>query len=206
MPILKKIDQIKADAKKAQSNDDSIVKVICKANRWKASQLLYEIGAADLMADAELAGRVEFGLKPHLSEFLAVFDRYVSGWCPVVRQNEIYVLSPTLTLSLLMKAILIDLDKIDSKCYSVIGRLPWDQDINYIEHNTLVFLSEFCHSTAGTDVFLHLSNEAIPNSLIGTLLHSSIAMSRQPVGRNLISVKQIDDWCLSETAFVYEAS
>lgn len=207
MSIFKTIEKMKKQLEGEQNmtKEERIINVrkeAAKAYRELAAEKHAGLFADNSMSGAEFAGRVEFGIKPLLPAYLEAYGQYAKGWVPVVKQNQLYILYPELVLSILMKAILMGLDKIELKNYPVIGRLPWDENINYLGHKASDFLKQFVNETNGTDVCLSLSSEALPDELRALLLHSSFAINQQQVKEADIFLMNIIDWSLSRTEFL----
>lgn len=199
-PVFKNVKQIKEDALRPGSIQD-VQRDTAVAFRNSAAELLRNMDIS--MEDAEAAGRVEFGVKPHLSEFLKIFEKYVNGLTPIVAGNEEYTLSPNLALSLLMRGILLDMEKVKSMNYSIVGRLPWCESIIYMsDKEALEYLYTFCHDVA--NVLSSVSAHAIPELVLlrGVLLSSIFSTTKTPVDESLITDKQIVEWCLSQTKFI----
>ena len=71
-----------------------------------AAEMQAEMNIIDVMSEAALAGKVEFGIKPKISVLLAVFDKYTAIWTPIIKKDNSIVLPPQFALSLLMKSLL----------------------------------------------------------------------------------------------------
>ena len=84
---------------------------IAKTARKAVGRLATEIpgipshNITEVLSEAALAGKVEFGIKPKISGLLDVFDKYTAMLTPITKDNSI-VLPPVFALSLLMKSIL----------------------------------------------------------------------------------------------------
>ena len=196
-PVFKNVKQIKEDALRPGGIQD-VQRDTAVAFRNSAAELLRNMDIS--MEDAEAAGRVEFGVKPHLSEFLKIFEKYVNGLTPIVAGNEEYTISPNLALSLLMRGILLDMEKVKSMNYSIVGRLPWCESIIYMSDKEAL---EYLY-TSGANVLSSVSAHAIPELVLlrGVLLSSIFSTTKTPVDESLITDKKIVDWCLSQTKFI----
>ena len=160
-----------------------------------AAEMQAEMNITEVLSEAALAGKVEFGIKPKISGLLDVFDKYTAMLTPITKDNSI-VLPPVFALSLLMKSILKNLETIDKKYYSIVGTLPWEEDFNYmIDKKAEDYLKAFNGTPASLDIMSKLSAPEISDSLQDYLLHCSFTKGR-------ISVGSIVDWAL--TKFVLE--
>ena len=172
-----------------------IVKTARKAIGRLAAEMQAEMNITEVLSEAALAGKVEFGIKPKISGLLDVFDKYTAMLTPITKDNSI-VLPPVFALSLLMKSILKNLETIDKKYYSIVGTLPWEEDFNYmIDKKAEDYLKAFNGTPAHLDILSKLSAPEISDSLQDYLLHCSFTKGR-------ISVGSIVDWAL--TKFVLE--
>ena len=160
-----------------------------------AAEMQAEMNITEVLSEAALAGKVEFGIKPKISGLLDVFDRCTAVRAPRTKDNSI-VLPPVFALSLLMKSILKNLETIDKKYYPIVGTLPWEEDFNYmIDKKAEDYLKAFNGTPASLDIMSKLSAPVISDSLQDYLLHCSFTKGR-------ISVGSIVDWAL--TKFVLE--
>ena len=160
-----------------------------------AAEMQAEMNITEVLSEAALAGKVEFGIKPKISGLLDVFDKYTAMLTPITKDNSI-VLPPVFALSLLMKSILKNLETIDKKDYPIVGTLPWEEDFNYmIDKKAEDYLKAFNGTPAHLDILSKLSAPEISDSLQDYLLHCSFTKGR-------ISVGSIVDWAL--TKFVLE--
>lgn len=160
-----------------------------------AAEMQAEMNITEVLSEAALAGKVEFGIKPKISGLLDVFDKYTAMLTPITKDNSI-VLPPVFALSLLMKSILKNLETIDKKYYPIVGTLPWEEDFNYmIDKQAEDYLKAFNGTPASLDIMSKLSAPEISDSLQDYLLHCSFTKGR-------ISVGSIVDWALSK--FVLE--
>ena len=160
-----------------------------------AAEMQAERNITEVLSEAALAGKVEFGIKPKISGLLDVFDKYTAMLTPITKDNSI-VLPPVFALSLLMKSILKNLETIDKKYYPIVGTLPWEEDFNYrIDKKAEDYLKAFNGTPASLDIMSKLSAPEISDSLQDYLLHCSFTKGR-------ISVGSIVDWAL--TKFVLE--
>lgn len=160
-----------------------------------AAEMQAEMNITEVLSEAALAGKVEFGIKPKISGLLDVFDKYTAMLTPITKDNSI-VLPPVFALSLLMKSILKNLETIDKKYYSIVGTLPWEEDFNYMSDKKAEdYLKAFNGTPAHLDILSKLSAPEISDSLQDYLLHCSFTKGR-------ISVGSIVDWAL--TKFVLE--
>ena len=160
-----------------------------------AAEMQAEMNITEVLSEAALAGKVEFGIKPKISGLLDVFDKYTAMLTPITKDNSI-VLPPVFALSLLMKSILKNLETIDKKYYSIVGTLPWEEDFNYMSDKKAEdYLKAFNETPASLDIMSKLSAPVISDSLQDYLLHCSFTKGR-------ISVGSIVDWAL--TKFVLE--
>lgn len=160
-----------------------------------AAEMQAEMNITEVLSEAALAGKVEFGIKPKISGLLDVFDKYTDMLTPITKDNSI-VLPPVFALSLLMKSILKNLETIDKKYYPIVGTLPWEEDFNYmIDKKAEDYLKAFNGTPASLDIMSKLSAPVISDSLQDYLLHCSFTKGR-------ISVGSIVDWAL--TKFVLE--
>ena len=160
-----------------------------------AAEMQAEMNITEVLSEAALAGKVEFGIKPKISGLLDVFDKYTAMLTPITKDNSI-VLPPVFALSLLMKSILKNLETIDKKYYPIVGTLPWEEDFNYmIDKKAEDYLKAFNGTPACLDIMSKLSAPVISDSLQDYLLHCSFTKGR-------ISVGSIVDWAL--TKFVLE--
>ena len=172
-----------------------IVKTARKAIGRLAAEMQAEMNITEVLSEAALAGKVEFGIKPKISGLLDVFDKYTAMLTPITKDNSI-VLPPVFALSLLMKSILKNLETIDKKYYPIVGTLPWEEDFNYmIDKKAEDYLKAFNGTPASLDIMSKLSAPVISDSLQDYLLHCSFTKGR-------ISVGSIVDWAL--TKFVLE--
>ena len=172
-----------------------IVKTARKAIGRLAAEMQAEMNITEVLSEAALAGKVEFGIKPKISGLLDVFDKYTAMLTPITKDNSI-VLPPVFALSLLMKSILKNLETIDKKYYPIVGTLPWEEDFNYmIDEKAEDYLKAFNGTPANLDILSKLSAPEISDSLQDYLLHCSFTKGR-------ISVGSIVDWAL--TKFVLE--
>ena len=160
-----------------------------------AAEMQAEMNITEVLSEAALAGKVEFGIKPKISGLQDVFDKYTAMLTPITKDNSI-VLPPVFALSLLMKSILKNLETIDKKYYPIVGTLPWEEDFNYmIDKKAEDYLKAFNGTPASMDIMSKLSAPEISDSLQDYLLHCSFTKGR-------ISVGSIVDWAL--TKFVLE--
>ena len=160
-----------------------------------AAEMQAEMNITEVLSEAALAGKVEFGIKPKISGLLDVFDKYTAMLTPITKDNSI-VLPPVFALSLLMKSILKNLETIDKKYYPIVGTLPWEEDFNYMSDKKAEdYLNAFNGIPASLDIMSKLSAPVISDSLQDYLLHCSFTKGR-------ISVGSIVDWAL--TKFVLE--
>ena len=160
-----------------------------------AAEMQAEMNITEVLSEAALAGKVEFGIKPKISGLQDVFDKYTAMLTPITKDNSI-VLPPVFALSLLMKSILKNLETIDKKYYPIVGTLPWEEDFNYmIDKKAEDYLKAFNGTPACLDIMSKLSAPEISDSLQDYLLHCSFTKGR-------ISVGSIVDWAL--TKFVLE--
>lgn len=172
-----------------------IVKTARKAIGRLAAEMQAEMNITEVLSEAALAGKVEFGIKPKISGLLDVFDKYTAMLTPITKDNSI-VLPPVFALSLLMKSILKNLETIDKKYYPIVGTLPWEEDFNYMSDKKAEdYLKAFNGTPASLDIMSKLSAPVISDSLQDYLLHCSFTKGR-------ISVGSIVDWAL--TKFVLE--
>ena len=172
-----------------------IVKTARKAIGRLAAEMQAEMNITEVLSEAALAGKVEFGIKPKISGLLDVFDKYTAMLTPITKDNSI-VLPPVFALSLLMKSILKNLETIDKKYYSIVGTLPWEENFNYMSDKKAEdYLKAFNGTPASMDIMSKLSAPEISDSLQDYLLHCSFTKGR-------ISVGSIVDWAL--TKFVLE--
>ena len=160
-----------------------------------AAEMQAEMNITEVLSEAALAGKVEFGIKPKISGLLDVFDKYTAMLTPITKDNSI-VLPPVFALSLLMKSILKNLETIDKKYYPIVGTLPWEENFNYMSDKKAEdYLKAFNGTPAHLDILSKLSAPEISDSLQDYLLHCSFTKGR-------ISVGSIVDWAL--TKFVLE--
>ena len=160
-----------------------------------AAEMQAEMNITEVLSEAALAGKVEFGIKPKISGLQDVFDKYTAMLTPITKDNSI-VLPPVFALSLLMKSILKNLETIDKKYYPIVGTLPWEEDFNYMSDKKAEdYLKAFNGTPASLDIMSKLSAPEISDSLQDYLLHCSFTKGR-------ISVGSIVDWAL--TKFVLE--
>ena len=156
-----------------------------------AAEMQAEMNITEVLSEAALAGKVEFGIKPKISGLLDVFDKYTAMLTPITKDNSI-VLPPVFALSLLMKSILKNLETIDKKYYPIVGTLPWEEDFNYMSDKKAEdYLKAFNGTPAHLDILPKLSAPEISDSLQDYLLHCSFTKGR-------ISVGSIVDWALSK--------
>ena len=156
-----------------------------------AAEMQAEMNITEVLSEAALAGKVEFGIKPKISGLLDVFDKYTAMLTPITKDNSI-VLPPVFALSLLMKSILKNLETIDKKYYPIVGTLPWEEDFNYMSDKKAEdYLKAFNGTPAHLDIMSKLSAPEISDSLQDYLLHCSFTKGR-------ISVGSIVDWALTK--------
>ena len=156
-----------------------------------AAEMQAEMNITEVLSEAALAGKVEFGIKPKISGLLDVFDKYTAMLTPITKDNSI-VLPPVFALSLLMKSILKNLETIDKKYYPIVGTLPWEEDFNYMSDKKAEdYLKAFNGTPASLDIMSKLSAPEISDSLQDYLLHCSFTKGR-------ISVGSIVDWALTK--------
>ena len=204
MSYFKPIQQLKqelearermTEEERREANSLDIVKTARKAIGRLAAEMQAEMNITEVLSEAALAGKVEFGIKPKISGLLDVFDKYTAMLTPITKDNSI-VLPPVFALSLLMKSILKNLETIDKKYYPIVGTLPWEEDFNYmIDKKAEDYLKAFNGTPASLDIMSKLSAPVISDSLQDYLLHCSFTKGR-------ISVGSIVDWAL--TKFVLE--
>ena len=204
MSYIKTIQQLKqelearkrmTEEERREANRLDIVKTARKAIGRLAAEMQAEMNITEVLSEAALAGKVEFGIKPKISGLLDVFDKYTAMLTPITKDNSI-VLPPVFALSLLMKSILKNLETIDKKYYPIVGTLPWEEDFNYmIDKKAEDYLKAFNGTPASLDIMSTLSAPEISDSLQDYLLHCSFTKGR-------ISVGSIVDWAL--TKFVLE--
>ena len=204
MSYFKPIQQLKqelearkrmTEEERREANRLDIVKTARKAIGRLAAEMQAEMNITEVLSEAALAGKVEFGIKPKISGLLDVFDKYTAMLTPITKDNSI-VLPPVFALSLLMKSILKNLETIDKKYYSIVGTLPWEEDFNYMSDKKAEdYLKAFNGTPACLDIMSKLSAPVISDSLQDYLLHCSFTKGR-------ISVGSIVDWAL--TKFVLE--
>ena len=168
-----------------------IAKTARKAVGRLAAEMQAEMNITEVLSEAALAGKVEFGIKPKISGLLDVFDKYTAMLTPITKDNSI-VLPPVFALSLLMKSILKNLETIDKKYYPIVGTLPWEEDFNYMSDKKAEdYLKAFNGTPASLDIMSKLSAPEISDSLQDYLLHCSFTKGR-------ISVGSIVDWALTK--------
>lgn len=156
-----------------------------------AAEMQAEMNITEVLSEAALAGKVEFGIKPKISGLLDVFDKYTAMLTPITKDNSI-VLPPVFALSLLMKSILKNLETIDKKYYPIVGTLPWEEDFNYMSDKKAEdYLKAFNGPPAHLDIMSKLSAPVISDSLQDYLLHC-------PFTKGRISVGSIVDWALTK--------
>ena len=204
MSYIKTIQQLKQEleARERMTEEErreatrlDIVKTARNAYGRLAAEMQAEMNITEVLSEAALAGKVEFGIKPNISGLLDVFDKYTAMLTPIPKDNSI-VLPPVFALSLLMKSILKNLETIDKKYYPIVGTLPWEEDFNYmIDKKAEDYLKAFNGTPASLDIMSKLSAPVISDSLQDYLLHCSFTKGR-------ISVGSIVDWAL--TKFVLE--
>lgn len=204
MSYIKTVQQLKqelearkrmTEEERREANRLDIVKTARKAIGRLAAEMQAEMNITEVLSEAALAGKVEFGIKPKISGLLDVFDKYTAMLTPITKDNSI-VLPPVFALSLLMKSILKNLETIDKKDYPIIGTLPWEEDFNYMSDKKAEdYLKAFNGTPAHLDILSKLSAPEISDSLQDYLLHCSFTKGR-------ISVGSIVDWAL--TKFVLE--
>ena len=204
MSYIKTIQQLKqelearermTEEERREANRLDIVKTARKAIGRLAAEMQAEMNITEVLSEAALAGKVEFGIKPKISGLLDVFDKYTAMLTPITKDNSI-VLPPVFALSLLMKSILKNLETIDKKYYSIVGTLPWEENFNYMSDKKAEdYLKAFNGTPACLDIMSKLSAPVISDSLQDYLLHCSFTKGR-------ISVGSIVDWAL--TKFVLE--
>lgn len=204
MSYIKTIQQLKQEleARERMTEEErreatrlDIVKTARKAIGRLAAEMQAEMNVTEVLSEAALAGKVEFGIKPKISGLLDVFDKYTAMLTPITKDNSI-VLPPVFALSLLMKSILKNLETIDKKYYPIVGTLPWEEDFNYMSDKKAEdYLKAFNGTPANLDILSKLSAPEISDSLQDYLLHCSFTKGR-------ISVGSIVDWAL--TKFVLE--
>ena len=204
MSYIKTIQQLKqelearkrmTEEERREANRLDIVKTARKAIGRLAAEMQAEMNITEVLSEAALAGKVEFGIKPKISGLLDVFDKYTAMLTPITKDNSI-VLPPVFALSLLMKSILKNLETIDKKYYPIVGTLPWEEDFNYMSDKKAEdYLKAFNGTPASLDIMSKLSAPVISDSLQDYLLHCSFTKGR-------ISVGSIVDWAL--TKFVLE--
>ena len=204
MSYFKTIQQLKqelearermTEEERREANRLDIVKTARKAIGRLAAEMQAEMNITEVLSEAALAGKVEFGIKPKISGLLDVFDKYTAMLTPITKDNSI-VLPPVFALSLLMKSILKNLETIDKKYYPIVGTLPWEEDFNYMSDKKAEdYLKAFNETPASLDIMSKLSAPVISDSLQDYLLHCSFTKGR-------ISVGSIVDWAL--TKFVLE--
>ena len=204
MSYFKTIQQLKqelearkrmTEEERREANRLDIVKTARKAIGRLAAEMQAEMNVTEVLSEAALAGKVEFGIKPKISGLLDVFDKYTAMLTPITKDNSI-VLPPVFALSLLMKSILKNLETIDKKYYSIVGTLPWEENFNYMSDKKAEdYLKAFNGTPAHLDILSKLSAPEISDSLQDYLLHCSFTKGR-------ISVGSIVDWAL--TKFVLE--
>lgn len=204
MSYIKTIQQLKQEleARERMTEEErreatrlDIAKTARKAVGRLAAEMQAEMNITEVLSEAALAGKVEFGIKPKISGLLDVFDKYTAMLTPITKDNSI-VLPPVFALSLLMKSILKNLETIDKKYYPIVGTLPWEEDFNYMSDKKAEdYLKAFNGTPASLDIMSKLSAPEISDSLQDYLLHCSFTKGR-------ISVGSIVDWAL--TKFVLE--
>ena len=204
MSYFKPIQQLKqelearkrmTEEERREANRLDIVKTARKAIGRLAAEMQAEMNITEVLSEAALAGKVEFGIKPKISGLLDVFDKYTAMLTPITKDNSI-VLPPVFALSLLMKSILKNLETIDKKYYSIVGTLPWEENFNYMSDKKAEdYLKAFNGTPASMDIMSKLSAPEISDSLQDYLLHCSFT-------KGIISVGSIVDWAL--TKFVLE--
>ena len=200
MSYFKPIQQLKqelearkrmTEEERREANRLDIVKTARKAIGRLAAEMQAEMNITEVLSEAALAGKVEFGIKPKISGLLDVFDKYTAMLTPITKDNSI-VLPPVFALSLLMKSILKNLETIDKKYYPIVGTLPWEEDFNYMSDKKAEdYLKAFNGTPAHLDILSKLSAPEISDSLQDYLLHCSFTKGR-------ISVGSIVDWALTK--------
>ena len=200
MSYFKPIQQLKQEleARKRMTEEErreasrlDIVKNARIAFGRLAAEMQAEMNITEVLSEAALAGKVEFGIKPKISGLLDVFDKYTAMLTPITKDNSI-VLPPVFALSLLMKSILKNLETIDKKYYPIVGTLPWEEDFNYMSDKKAEdYLKAFNGTPASLDIMSKLSAPVISDSLQDYLLHCSFTKGR-------ISVGSIVDWALKQ--------
>ena len=200
MSYIKTIQQLKqelearermTEEERKEANRLDIAKTARKAVGRLAAEMQAEMNITEVLSEAALAGKVEFGIKPKISGLLDVFDKYTAMLTPITKDNSI-VLPPVFALSLLMKSILKNLETIDKKYYPIVGTLPWEEDFNYMSDKKAEdYLKAFNGTPAHLDILSKLSAPEISDSLQDYLLHCSFTKGR-------ISVGSIVDWALTK--------
>lgn len=195
-PIQQQIQELEAQERMTEEERREALRLdIAKTTRVTVGRLAAEMQAemniTEVLSEAALAGKVEFGIKPKISVLLDVFDKYTAMWTPITKGNSI-VLPPVFALSLLMKSILKNLETIDKKYYPIVGTLPWEEDFNYMSDKKAEdYLKAFNGTPAHLDIKSKLSAPVISDSLQDYLLHCSFTKGR-------ISVGSIVDWALTK--------
>lgn len=200
MSYIKTIQQIKQEleARERMTEEErreatrlDIAKTARKAVGRLAAEMQAEMNITEVLSEAALAGKVEFGIKPKISGLLDVFDKYTAMLTPITKDNSI-VLPPVFALSLLMKSILKNLETIDKKYYPIVGTLPWEEYFNYMSDKEAEdYLKAFNGTPAHLGIMSKLSAPEISDSLQDYLLHCSFSKGR-------ISVRNIVDWALAK--------
>ena len=200
MSYFKTIQQLKQEleARKRMTEEErreatrlDIAKTARNAYGRLAAEMQAEMNITEVLSEAALAGKVEFGIKPKISGLLDVFDKYTAMLTPITKDNSI-VLPPVFALSLLMKSILKNLETIDKKYYPIVGTLPWEENFNYMSDKKAEdYLKAFNGTPAHLDILSKLSAPEISDSLQDYLLHCSFTKGR-------ISVGSIVDWALTK--------
>ena len=185
MSYIKTIQQLKQEleARERMTEEErreatrlDIVKTARKAIGRLAAEIQAEMNITEVLSEAALAGKVEFGIKPKISGLLDVFDKYTAMLTPITKDNSI-VLPPVFALSLLMKSILKNLETIDKKYYSIVGTLPWEENFNYMSDKKA---EDYLKAFNGTPASMILCLNLV---LLKSLIHYRIIFSIVPSRR-----------------------
>ena len=164
------------EEERREANRLDIVKTARKAIGRLAAEMQAEMNITEVLSEAALAGKVEFGIKPKISGLLDVFDKYTAMLTPITKDNSI-VLPPVFALSLLMKSILKNLETIDKKYYSIVGTLPWEENFNYMSDKKA---EDYLKAFNGTPASMILCLNLV---LLKSLIHYRIIFSIVPSRR-----------------------
>lgn len=187
---------------------DDFWRSLIRDMRWEVENKTAGMNINEILDEAALVGKVEFGIKPNSSDLLDIFDLYTKmldlGTRVLVhsRKDDRLIIPPAFALAILMKTVLKEIDAIDRAHYPFIAALPWGEYIGLIGNKIAEDYLKAALQPPASTVLSKLSNSEIPDYFRDYLLHCSILMNgrRCPIDR--VTVCNIAEWALAKSIIV----